>query len=362
MTNSILSAMSSLLTPEVVGKLGSACGLNPSTAQTALGAAVPSILSGLAGVVGRAGGAQQLANAVAAQPTDILSRIAGGLTGSAQADKGTNLLSSLLGGDAFGLLASTISRFVGISQGSTQSLMGLLTPMIMGLFGREQRAAGLDVNGLARLLTGQKEEITAAMPSGLRRLLEESGVHDAIASSSSPERRTYDSPRTAYGAPQTSTPGMNWLYWVLPLIALGALLWYLLPSGRETVGPVATSQSASDPTPGMQTKSVYLARAPDNWVSIGGTPNGYVNRDIYSRNGEQLGTIKDVLVGSDGKMAAAIINVGRYLGIGDKEIAVPISALQPQQQQNGGQRIVIDATKDALQAAPIFVRRQSPKQ
>jgi len=55
---------------------------------------------------------------------------------------------------------------------------------------------------------------------------------------------------------------------------------------------------------------------------------GFVKNDIYSRNGEQLGTIKDVLVGPDGRTAAAIINVGRYLGIGDKEIAVPFSALQ----------------------------------
>src|SRR5215831_1603547 len=116
MTNSILSAMTSLLTPEVVGRLASACGLNPSTAQTALGAAIPSILSGLAGVAGRPGGAQQLANAVAAQPADILGRITGGLAGSAQAaDRGSSLLSSLLGGGALGLLASTVSRFVGIS-------------------------------------------------------------------------------------------------------------------------------------------------------------------------------------------------------------------------------------------------------
>ena len=41
------------------------------------------------------------------------------------------------------------------------------------------------------------------------------------------------------------------------------------------------------------------------------------NSDIYNRAGEKLGTIKDVLIGPDGKMAAVLVNVGRFLGIGD---------------------------------------------
>jgi hypothetical protein len=338
-------------------------------AQTALGAAVPSILSGLAGVVGRPGGIQQLANAVAAQHTDMLGSIAGGLAGSAQAaDKGTSLLSSLLGGGALSMLASTVSRFVGISEGSTRSLMGLLTPQIMGLLGREQRAAGLDANGLARMLTGQKEEIAAAMPPGLRRLLEESGVHDAIASSSPPRTDdrppgAYDAPRTASmqrmdGDTKTSMRSMSWLYWVLPLLVLGGLLWYLLPSGTETV-PVRTATPA--PTPVVPSKSAFLANAPSNWVSIGNAANDYTNQDIYNRAGEKIGTIKELLIGPDGKMTATIINVDRLLGIGDKEVAVQFSALTVQQRDNG-RRIVMDATKEALQAAPTFERHQAPKQ
>jgi hypothetical protein len=343
-------------------------------AQTALGAAVPSILSALANLAGRAGGAQKLANAVTAQPTDILGSIAGSLTGSAQAaDKGTSILSSLLGGGGLGLLASTVSRFVGISEGSMRSMMGMLAPVILAVLGREQRAAGLDVNGLARLLTGQKEEIAAAMPSGLSRLLEDSGAQEAIASSSSPERRTYDRPPSTYDAPRaasmqrmagdtkTSMRGMNWLYWVLPLIVLGAFLWYLLPNESETV-PVRTSQPKSEPTQAVPGKSVaFLASAPNNWVSIGSSPNDYTNHDVYNRPGEKIGTIQDLLVGPDGKMTAAIINVGRQLGIGDKEIAVQFSALQVEQRDNG-RRIVMDTTKEALQTAPVFEKRATPRQ
>ena len=363
MANSIVSTISRLLTPEVVGKLASASGLDRSITQTAVGAAIPSLLNALTDLVARPGGARKLANAVAEQPTDVLASIG---SNRASADRGTNLLSSLLGGGALGVLTSTVSRFLGVSEGQMRSLMGLLAPLVMGTLGREQRAAGLDANGLAQMLIGQKSEISSAMPAGLSRLLEtNSPPHEEIVSPASPERRTYEAPGTTYTAmPRTradaTRSGASWPYWVLPLLALAGLLWYLFPNEREADQPVATSKSISEPTRDVQAKSIYLTSAPDNWVSVGSTSNEYVGKDVYNRAGEQLGTIKDVLAGPDGKTAAIVINVGRYLGIGDKEIAVPFSALQ-RQQRDSGQRIVIDATKEALQAAPGFVRHQSAK-
>src|SRR5215813_3402156 len=103
MTNDIVSAISSFLTPELLGKLATACGLDRALTQTAVSAAVPSILSGLTRIAGSPSGAQQLAAAVAEQPTDILATLARSLTGSAQmAEKGTGALSSLLGGSTLG--------------------------------------------------------------------------------------------------------------------------------------------------------------------------------------------------------------------------------------------------------------------
>jgi hypothetical protein len=360
MANSIVSTISRLLTPEVVGKLASASGLDRSAAQGAVGAAVPSILGALTDIVTRPGGARQLANAVAEQPADVLAGIG---SNRASGDKGSNLLTSLLGGGALGVLTSTVSRFLGVGEGPMRSLMGLLAPVIMAVLGREQRAAGLDANGLAQMLIGQKSEIAAAMPAGLSRLLETNNrPHEEIAAPASPERRAYEAPGTTYTAmprarSDTTRWGANWPYWVLPLLALAGLLWYLFPNERETDQAATTSKTTSEPSRDV-TKSIYLTTAPDNWVSVASTSNDYAGKEVYNRTGEQLGTIKDVLAGPDGKTAAIVINVGRYLGIGDKEIAVPLSALQ-RQQRDGGQRIVIDASKEVLQAAPSFVRKPS---
>jgi len=375
MTDNIVSTISRFLTPELIGKMASATGLDRSMAHKATAAAVPAILSGLADVAARPSGARQLANAVAEQPTDLLGNLVNSLTGSQQmADKGSGLLSSLLGGGMSGLLASTVGKFLGIGEGPMRMLMGLLTPIIMGVLGREQRAQGMDANGLARLLTGQKDEIAAAMPAGLGRLLEQSGFHPGAGMADRPAYETsrsgYDAPRSAPLRVADDTPatsrGASWAYWVLPLLALGGLLWYLFPREERTVEAVPGTQTTNLPAPtrpvtDAPAKVTYLTTAREDWTSIGASPNEYTNQDVYNGAGENLGTIRDLLIGPDGKAAAAVINVGRFLGIGDKEIAVPFSALRVER-QGDSRRIVIDAMKEGVQAAPTFARRAGAKQ
>jgi Bacterial protein of unknown function (DUF937)/PRC-barrel domain len=367
MSDNIVSTISRFLTPELIGKLASASGLERGMAQRAVDASVPAILSGLTDLASKPGGARQLADAVAEQPAGILSNLSNMLGSSAQlADKGAGLLSSLLGGGMLGTLASTVGRFIGISEGSTRTLMGLLTPVILGALGREQRAAGLEASGLARMLTAQKDQITAAMPSGLSDLLGSARRLHEGSDTARPEARTYDAPQAAYTYPRSTTAGIQraisepkettlgttWPYWVLPLLALGGLLWYFMPSGEPTR---QVSESATKPVTTQQVvptapgKLVYLTKASDDWVPIG----AYYNQDIYNRAGERIGSIKDLLVAPDGRIAAAVIGVGGFLGIGEKDVAVPLTTLQLEQRDNR-RRLIIEAVKETLQAAPAF--------
>jgi hypothetical protein len=380
MTN-IIEAVSRMLTPEIVSKLATASGLDAAVGQKAMGAVVPSILAGLVETVQKPGGARSLAKAVSDQPADVLSNVLGGMGGPAQlAEKGTSLLSSLLSGGGLGILTATVSKFLGIGEGSTRTLMGLLTPVILGVLGREQNAAHPGAGGLARMLTEQKDLISAAMPAGLGKLLETSGLSDSIGSVFTPERRTeqiraaYDQREQANWTPPEDTAktgrGNNWAYWVLPLLAIGALLWYALPSGDPRIEPASKVSTKSEPAPKMATSEpvrtvdgepAYLRNAPDNWVSIGNAPNTYVNQEVFSRTGERLGTVKDVLMGPEGRPAAVIVTVGRALGIGDKDVGLRFSALRIEQRDTGP-RIIVGIEKETLQTAPIFEWTQAPKQ
>lgn len=49
---------------------------------------------------------------------------------------------------------------------------------------------------------------------------------------------------------------------------------------------------------------------------------------VYGAEGESIGDISDVLISQDGSVNAVIIGVGGFLGIGEKDVAVDMSALQ----------------------------------
>ncbi len=49
---------------------------------------------------------------------------------------------------------------------------------------------------------------------------------------------------------------------------------------------------------------------------------------VYGSDGANIGDINDVLVSQDGSVNAVIIGVGGFLGIGEKDVAVNMSALQ----------------------------------
>jgi hypothetical protein len=389
MTDNLVSAISRFLTPELVGKMASVSGLDRGTTQSAVGACVPAILSSLADLAAKPGGARQLGDMIAEQPTGMLSNLSQTLgTSGMSAEKGSGLLSSLLGGGVLNTLVSTLSRFVGVGEGSTRTLMGLLTPVILGVLGREQRAAGLETGGLARMLMGQKDQIAAAMPVGLSDLLSSRvRMQEGTTETVRPETRTYSEGRTqTHDAPEreretgyrattanvrrpaeTRETGSewNWAYWVLPLLALGGLLWYLLPgtTERDRTATAPTSQYTPGTQPGTQTtppgggvaspgapgKVTYLSKAEPGWTPVG----VYYQQDIYNKAGEKIGSVKDLLVAPDGRIQAAVLSVGRFLGLGERDVAVPLTSIEIDRRADGG-RMTIDVAKETLQSAPAF--------
>jgi Bacterial protein of unknown function (DUF937)/PRC-barrel domain len=366
MTDNIVATISRFLTPEILGKMATATGLDDATAQKAASASVPAILGGLADLAAKPGGARQLANAVADQPSGLLSTLASAIGGNAQLqEKGSGILASLLGSGTLGTLVTSVSKFAGIGEGSARSLMGLLAPVVLGILGREQRSGNMEASGLARMLMDQKDQISAALPAGFSSMLGAKSTREDIGVFAPSGTRVYDSPQTSYTphrsagaevqrAVSETKGGSSWAYWALPLAALAGLLWYLLPSGHapDSTAETRTTSTASTPArvlPRLDDKSLYLTKALDGWTSVG----AYHNQDIHNRAGERIGVVKDLLVGPDGKINAAVIGVGQFLGIGEKDIAVPLAALQIEQRDNSG-RLIIDAPKDLLRTAPAF--------
>ncbi|MEM8949048.1 MAG: DUF937 domain-containing protein [Pseudomonadota bacterium] len=166
----------------VPGILGSLLGESADRTQGAIAGAVPAVLGGLMGAATKGGGlADQLASAIGQQDGGMLDDLAGAFGGGNHqkiADEGGSILTSLLGDGVIGTLVGAIGKFSGLGSGSSKSLLGMLVPVVMSVLSREQKSQGLDAGGLMNMLMGQKDNIQAAMPSGMASALGGAGFLD----------------------------------------------------------------------------------------------------------------------------------------------------------------------------------------
>jgi len=63
--------------------------------------------------------------------------------------------------------------------------------------------------------------------------------------------------------------------------------------------------------------------------------------------------VYDVLLAADGKITALLIGVGGFLGMGEKHVIVPFTAVKADRKDNKWQ-LVMNSSKDELKAAPGF--------
>ena len=247
MATNLVSLVMQFLTPDMIGRIASALGLERSRAQTAIGAAIPGLLAGLGNVATQPGGGQKLADAVR-QQSGALGNFASMLGSGGQSsfvEKGAQMLSSLLGGQDQAALAGAVGKFAGVGQNAGGSLLGMLAPIVMGTIGGQQGPRALDANSIASLLSGQKDSIAAALPSGFGNLL--GGTHlldslggaartatamgsEAARATASTARAVVDTGQRAAGAGAS----FNWL-WVAAAVAIAALLAYLFLKPTEQV-------------------------------------------------------------------------------------------------------------------------------
>lgn len=76
---------------------------------------------------------------------------------------------------------------------------------------------------------------------------------------------------------------------------------------------------------------------------------------VYGANDETVGEIGDLLLSDDGKISQAVINVGGFLGLGEKPVAVSFEKIQILKGVEGDEyRFYIDSTQEKLEALPEY--------
>jgi hypothetical protein len=81
-----------------------------------------------------------------------------------------------------------------------------------------------------------------------------------------------------------------------------------------------------------------------------------VGASVYSQDNASIGEISDVLISSDGHVQAVVVGVGGFLGVGEKDVALPFTALNIARKPDSSSidKITVSYTKDQLKNAPNF--------
>lgn len=106
------------------------------------------------------------------------------------------------------------------------------------------------------------------------------------------------------------------------------------------------SVAPAKPSPAAPPAPKVVRVPPDEVVAILGQP-------IAGPDGKTIGRLIDVLVNEDGKPAAAVIDVGGFMGVGARKIAVRWAALHFAPGATK-QPITLDWTVDQIKAAPEY--------
>jgi len=309
MSTNLVSYAMQFLTPDMVGRIAAALGLNRSDAQSGVSAAVPALLAALSGLADKPGGAQSLVNTIK-QQSGVADNFASMIGGSNQAsfiDRGSSLLTSLLGSHDASSLAGAVGRFAGLGQTKATSLLGMLAPLVMGLIGKQIGTRGIDVGSLTSLLASQRDQIAQSLPAGMGQMLESAGIGSGFeqarstagtaasqvsrasdyrsssdqyrASPSSDRPYATSTPRPPERTVRAETGVPNWVYWLLPLLVLGGLLWYLLNRPHEE------QQARQETRPPAQTQQ----QIPSQPQTTGQAPSGQTTTGQSQTGGQTAG-------------------------------------------------------------------------
>lgn len=76
---------------------------------------------------------------------------------------------------------------------------------------------------------------------------------------------------------------------------------------------------------------------------------------VYGANDEDIGEVGALILNNDGTMDRAVIDIGGFLGIGEKPVAVTLDELTILREDGGDSvNVYIDATQEVLEAQPTY--------
>lgn len=76
---------------------------------------------------------------------------------------------------------------------------------------------------------------------------------------------------------------------------------------------------------------------------------------VHDTSDERVGEIDELIIDKDGRITDVIVDVGGFLGMGEKPVALPFDKLNVMQSEDGSDfRVIINETSESLEAMPAY--------
>src|SRR6476619_3882561 len=135
----------------------------------------------------------------------------------------------------------------------------------------------------------------------------------------------------------------------------------LITAGALCVITASSAQEASISTKPLQSAPVSLQQktvTPPSVTVLGSRQaQSVLGKEVRTEADESMGRIVDVVVDREGRVRAAVIDFGGFLGVGSRKIAVDWKVLR----FDGGKPDLVtsELTRDQVKAAPEYKEKQA---
>jgi sporulation protein YlmC with PRC-barrel domain len=171
------------------------------------------------------------------------------------------------------------------------------------------------------------------------RVFSDTGIYGDRRADSTPATRTGDTPRTPGGSSVRDTT---------PATPPSATA----PTTR-TDRPVVGSAPADRTAPAD--RPARTAATTKGFTKTGEmSADALIGATVKNKAGETVGEIKDLHLNKDGSIKAAVVGVGGFLGMGERNVLIPWNQIQTARENDADLVVRTEASKDSLKAMPEY--------
>lgn len=129
------------------------------------------------------------------------------------------------------------------------------------------------------------------------------------------------------------------------------------PAATEQPAPDSMSGSPETAVPKEEESVLFGSYKDQSGAFAGAVVGGYsaeslLGRDVIDISGDTVGEISDLLIGPNNMVSQVMIDVGGFLGIGSKTVALELAELQFEQGEGGAARL--NMTAGELETLPQY--------